>query len=136
MMNRTTPTRALAVRAGATLPIGIDFAAYLADAETVDGNGAPTARLTDMADGSPTTGMLSAPPAVKGAVVEQTVTGLRAGHRYRLEVVIRPAAGKVWAAELELESLCAHVLADRHSVEVLCPPAKARRQRVAAGLAD
>jgi len=103
MMNRTTPTRALAVRAGATLPLGIDFAAYLADAETVHGNGAPTATLIDLTDGSPTEGMLSSPPAVKGTVVEQTVTGLRAGRRYRLEMVIRPAPGKVWAAELEIE---------------------------------
>ena len=103
MMNRTTPTRALTVRTGATLPIGIDFGAYLADAETVDGNGAPSATLTDLADASPTDGMLFAPPAVKGTMVQQTVTALRAGHRYRLEVVIRPVAGKVWAAELELE---------------------------------
>jgi len=47
--------------------------------------------------------MLSSPPVVKGTVVEQTVTGLQAGHCYRLEVVIRPAPGRVWAAELELE---------------------------------
>ena len=96
-------TRALAVRAGATLPLGIDFAAYLADAETVDGAGAPTATLIDLTDASPTVGMLSGPPVVKGTMVQQTVTALRAGHRYRLEVVIRPVAGKVWAAELELE---------------------------------
>ena len=102
-MNRTTPTRALAVRAGATLPLGIDFGAYVADAETVDGNGAPSATLTDLTDASPTEGMLSGPPAAKGTVVEQTVTALRAGHRYRLEVVIRPAPGRVWATELEME---------------------------------
>jgi len=103
MMNRTTPTRALAVRAGPTLPIGIDFLAYLADAEAVNGNGTPTATLIDLTDASPIDGMLSSPPAVKGTVVEQTVTALRAGHRYRLEVVIRPVAGKVWAAELVIE---------------------------------
>ena len=103
MMNRTEPTRALTVRAGETLPLGIDFTAYLSGAETVDGNGAPSATLTDLADASPTDGMLSGPPVVRGTTVEQTVTALRAGHRYRLEVVIRPVVGKVWAAELALE---------------------------------
>ena len=36
MMNRTAPTRALAVRTGATFPIGIDFGAYLADAHRLN----------------------------------------------------------------------------------------------------
>jgi len=103
MMNRTAPARALTMRLGETVPLGIDFTAYLADAETVDGNGAPTATLIDLTDASTTAGMLSGPPVVKGTVVEQTVTALRAGHRYRLEAVIRPAPGKAWAAELELE---------------------------------
>jgi len=95
--------RALTVRAGTTLPIGIDFGAYLADAEMVDGNGAPTATLTDLTDGSSTAGMLSGSPSVNGNTIQQTVIGLRPGHHYRLEVVIRPAPGRVWAAEVERE---------------------------------
>jgi hypothetical protein len=47
-----------------TLPLAIDFAAYLEGAETVNGNGAPTANLVDLTDGSSTAGMLSGAPVV------------------------------------------------------------------------
>ena len=97
-----TNPRSLDLGSAETLPLGIDFTAYLSGAETVNGNGAPTATLADLTDGSSTAGMLSGSPSANGNTILQTVTGLRAGHRYRLEVVIRPAVGKVWAAELEI----------------------------------
>jgi hypothetical protein len=86
-----------------TLPLGIDFAAYLEGAETVNGSGGPTATLVDLTDGSSTAGVLSGSPSVSGTKVLQTVTVLKPGHRYRLDVLIRPAAGKVWEASLEVD---------------------------------
>lgn len=102
MSQLQTDPRTMDMGSAETLPLAIDFAAYLAGGETVNGSGAPTATLADLTDGSSTTGMLLGSPSVSGSKVTQTVTALRAGHRYRLEVVIRPVAGKVWAAELEI----------------------------------
>ena len=86
-----------------TLPLAIDFAPLLVGSETVNGNGAPTSALTDLTDGSSTAGMLSGSPLVSGTKVQQTVTGLMPGHRYRLDILIRPVAGKVWNAALEID---------------------------------
>ena len=92
----------LDMAASETLPLEVDFANYLGASETVNGAGAPTCTLVDLTDGSSTAGMLSGGPTVSGNRVRQTVTGLQAGHKYLLEVVIRVAVGKTWAAQLEI----------------------------------
>lgn len=102
MSQLETDPRGVDVGSAEMLPIAVDFTAVLEVAETVNGGGAPTCGLTDLTDASSTAGMLTGPPTVSGNRVQQTVTGLRAGHRYRLEVIARVSASKVWAAEVEI----------------------------------
>lgn len=102
MSQLETDPRSVDVGGAETLPIAVDFTAVLGTLEVVNGGGAPTCSLTDLTDASSTSGMLSGLPTVSGNRVQQTVTGLRAGHRYRLEVVARVGAAKVWAAEVEI----------------------------------
>jgi hypothetical protein len=56
-----------------TLPLGIDFAAYLEGAETVNGSGGPTATLVDLASISITPAI---GPASLPAVRHSTLSGL------------------------------------------------------------
>jgi hypothetical protein len=95
--------RSLIVRVGETLPVAFDFRSDLADGEVLDGHAAPTATLIALADDGPTDGLLLGPQTIHGTRVQQLVTGLRAGHRSRLELRIQPAPGRTCAAELELE---------------------------------
>ena len=102
MSDLQTKPRSVDIGSAETVPVAIDFTAYLTGAETVNGDGAPTATLTDITDGSSTVGMLSGAPTVSVKTVTQTVTTLTAGHRYRLDVRIRPVAGKALVASVEL----------------------------------
>jgi hypothetical protein len=77
MSQLQTDPRTLDQGSAETLPLAIDFAAYLAGGETVNGSGAPTATLSDLTDGSSTAGLLLGSPSVSGTRVTQTVTGLR-----------------------------------------------------------
>jgi hypothetical protein len=97
-----TKPRSVDVGSAETVPIAIDFTNYLSGVETVNGDGSPTATLTDLTDGSSTAGMLSGSPTVSVNTVTQTVTGLTAGHKYRLDLKIRPVSGKALVASAEL----------------------------------
>jgi hypothetical protein len=102
MSDLQTKPRSVDVGSGETIPLAIDFTNYLSGVETVNGNGSPTAALTDLTDGSSTSGMLSGSPSVASNTVTQIVTGLTAGHKYRLDVKIFPVSGKTMVASVEV----------------------------------
>lgn len=75
-----------------TVPIAFDAAPLLLVGESVS---LPTSVLTDLTTGLAAPLSLSGAPVAVASVVTQTVTGLTAGHDYRLSVGFTAAAGKV-----------------------------------------
>ena len=95
----TTYPGAITVLSGETLPIGIDFTPLIATGQTPT---TPTAALYDVTavvgsgPGTPVT--LTGSLTLVGNVVSQSVTGLVAGHTYRLVLGLTAAAGTIWQA--------------------------------------
>lgn len=83
-----------------TLPLAFLTTPLLVGAETPS---SPSCVLTDLSTGQLYAAGLSGSPSVSSNTITQTVTALRAGHRYRLAVSFTAAAGKIWTLELLIE---------------------------------
>jgi hypothetical protein len=97
-----TSPAAVEQAASETIPWGIDFTHSLASGETVNGFAAPTAAIYDLSNRTTDVSAtkLSGSVSVSGTTVLQAVTALVSGHRYRLDVTIRPTSNKVLTASL------------------------------------
>lgn len=82
-----------------TLPLQFDCSPLLANGETPS---APSCVLLDLNTGHTYAAGIAASPSVSTVYVTQTVTGLVAGHSYRLLVTFTAAAGKVWTMMLSI----------------------------------
>lgn len=82
-----------------TLPLAFDTTPLLVDEEAPT---SPSCVLTDLSDGRAYSAGLTGSPTIAGNTITQTVTALKARHRYRLAVSFTAAAGKVWTMELEI----------------------------------
>ena len=93
MSAATTMPAGLEVLSGETVPIRIDFTQIVQT-----GASAPTSALHDITTSEPGTVItLSPAPTLTGVIVTQSVTGLTAGHKYRLTLGLT-ASGNVWQA--------------------------------------
>ena len=100
MSATTTSPGTLNVSSGETLPIGIDFTLLMTAGQSLS---LPTAALYDITTADPGTSFpagLSGSPSAVGNVVTQTITGLAAGHTYRLVLGATAATGVIWQAGL------------------------------------
>lgn len=98
MSDTTTVPGSITVLSGETLPISIDMTLLVNTGETPS---TPTSALFDITSTSPGTSFptgLSGAPTIAGNVVTQKVTGLTAGHTYRLVLGFTAVAGKIWQA--------------------------------------
>jgi hypothetical protein len=93
----TPPTREMA--STETLPIAMDFGPLLLAGEALS---APAVALTDLATNTAYAAGLTGNAQVVGTTVQQTVTALQPGHRYRLAATAQAASGKVWTLELQI----------------------------------
>lgn len=91
-----------AIAADSVEPLEFDMTPFLAVGETAS---LPQTELTNLRNGSVYAAGLSGVPTVAADIVTQTVSGLRKGERYRLEVSVLCAAGKRRGAELTIECL-------------------------------
>lgn len=101
MSDTTTVPGSISVLSGETLPVGIDFTLLITAGQTPT---TPTGTLYDITNGTPGTVVTQAGTlALAGNVVTKSITGLTAGHRYRLVLGLTAAAGIIWQAGVTIE---------------------------------